>query len=134
MREEEITNPNPRQQILTDLLQLIKRKRAEGYISTLAMDANGDYNHKSKPDIALRTFIQEAGLMNPYHMRFPSQICTYMYGKRSIDYILMNVALEQTVAKIGYLASHEGKMSDHVYAFVDLKEKESYSKGLYINR
>ena len=95
------------------------------------MDANGDYNHNSKPDIALHTFIQGAGLGDPYRMRFPSQIHIYMYGKRRIDYILMDVALEQALEKIGYLASHERNMSDHVYAFVDLAEIKLFQGILY---
>ena len=59
-------------------------------------------------------------------MRFPSQIRTCIYGSRHIDYILMGVAIEQTVAKIEYLAPHEGNMSDHVYTFVDLKYRELF--------
>ena len=38
----------------------------------------------------------------------------------------MDMALERVVENIMYLASHEGKMSDHVYAFVYLTERKLF--------
>ena len=109
MQEEGITDPNPRQQILTDILKLIKEKRAEGFRLILMMNANGDYNHNTLPDKALHAFIQETGLVDPYHTCFPAQIYTYMYSKWWIDCILMGAELEQVVVRVSYLALYEGQ-------------------------
>lgn len=132
MRKAGIEKPNPRKQILKDILKLIQQKRAEGFRPIVMMDANGDYQHAKDPDKDLAQFIRDAGLADPYIERYPEQIRTYMYGLKRIDYILIDPALVHAVRDIGYLGSHEGTFSDHVYAFVDFEEKLLF-RGL-INR
>ena len=123
MRKAGIEKPNPRRQILRDILKLIKTKRAEGFRPIVMMDANGDYRHTKDPDKDLDQFIKDAQLSDPYIERFPEQIKTYMYGSKRIDYILTDPALVHAIRDIGYLGSHEGTLSDHVYAYVDFEEK-----------
>ena len=119
MREAGIEKPNPRRQILDDITELIDEKRLEGYRPIVMMDANGDYNNKKSGDSDLREFIENAGLVDPYHERYPEQIRTFMFGTKRLDYILMDPALAEAVVRIGYLGSHDAAFSDHVQAYVD---------------
>jgi len=127
MREAGITNPNPRKQILKDLHALIEEKRREGFRPILMMDANGDCNYEKDKDKDLLEFFQEANLVDVYHKRFPEQINTYMYGKKRLDYIVMDPVFEEAVVRIGYLGTHEGTFSDHVQAYVDFDSRKIFS-------
>lgn len=118
LRNEGIAAPNPRQQILTDIATLIDDKRGKGYRPILLIDANGDYR-KGK-DKALSNFISRAKLRDPYVERFPDPIRTYLHGPNRIDYIFMDGALVQSIQSIGYLGTHDGAVSDHVMAYVDM--------------
>lgn len=118
LREAGVSDPNPRKQILTDLRLLIQEKREKGYRPILMIDANGDYT--SGDDTGLKGFIMDAGLSDPYHDRFPEPTRTYIHGTKRIDYIFMDPALTHSVQRIGYLGTHEGAVSDHVMAYVDM--------------
>ena len=123
MREAGIEKPNPRQQILTDMAELIAEKRLEGYRPIVMMDANRHYNHPTQGDKALKDFVTATGLSDPYHERFPEQNRTYMYGSKRFDYILVDPLLVPAVKCVGYLGSHEGAYSDHVQGYVDFDTK-----------
>ncbi len=112
--------PNPRQQILTDILSLIREKRLGGYRPILMLDANGDYLGGSDPRFA--TFLREAGLMDPFYERFHISPPTYVWGTRRLDYILIDPALDSALTRIGYLGTHDGALSDHVMAMADFDE------------
>ncbi len=62
--------PNPRQQILTDLEKLILTKLQEGYSPILMMDAKGDTQHPTAPDIELRKFIETTNLADMFYIKF----------------------------------------------------------------
>ena len=47
LRAKGIEKPNPRKQILTDILTLIKQYRAFGFHPIVMLDANGDYEFRS---------------------------------------------------------------------------------------
>ena len=52
LRQEGISKPNPRKHILTELNELIRKKRLEGYIPLLMMDTNGNYRSpRGDPDL-----------------------------------------------------------------------------------
>ena len=55
-----------------------------------------------------------------------------MYDKKQLNYILMDPTLVGVIAHSGYLATHEGSLSDHVYAYVDFHKKMLF-KGI-LNR
>ena len=119
LREAGVEKPNPRKQILKDMLDLINEKRLQGFRPILMMDANGDHHYEKDKDEVLAQFIQDAGLSDVYHNRFPEQINTYVYGKKRLDMILMDPSLEEAVVRIGYLGLHDVTLSDHVLAYVD---------------
>ena len=101
--------PNPRKQILMDLLELIQAKRLEGYRPVLMMDANGDENYDKEMDHDLRKFIEDAHLVGHFHDKFPKPTRTYTKGKKRLDRILFDQALLGNTEQIGYLGTHEGQ-------------------------
>ena len=126
-----VTKPNPRKDIPTELNELIIKKRLEGYRPVLMMDANGDYT-RPKGDPDLLEFIQSAGLIEHYNEKSPTPISTFICGSKRLDYILVDPGLVDAIERIGYLESHEGTFSDHVYAYVNFTEAKLF-QGL-INR
>ncbi|KAL7525484.1 hypothetical protein ACHAXR_001028, partial [Thalassiosira sp. AJA248-18] len=132
MREAGMKRPNPRKQFLKDVLALIRAKRAMGFRPILMMDANGDYMNEKDPDKNMAAFIREAGLVDHYHNQFPGSIRTYMFGTKRLNYILFDPGPVGAIKANGYLATHEGTISDHVMAYVYFHEDELF-KGI-INR
>ena len=46
-----------------------------------------------------------------------------MWGVKQLDYILIDPGLIPAVESIGYLGTHKGADTDHVYAFMDLNNR-----------
>jgi hypothetical protein len=117
LREAGNARPKPRQQILTDIQTLIDIKRKEGYRPILMLDANGDIHHPTngdihhpkKPDIGMQEFIQRTNLIDACHQKFHDSPCTYMWGTKRLDYILVDPALTQANERIGYLGTHDSR-------------------------
>ena len=124
LRGEGIINPNPRAQILNDLHALITEKRAQGYRPILLIDANGDYT--TGRDTGLANFVSKTQLCDPFHDRF-GHTRTYLHGKSRLDYIFMDAALVHSISHIGYLGTHDGAVSDHVMAYVDMDHTKLFS-------
>ena len=74
--------PNPRQQILTDLEKLILIKQQEGYCPILMMDAKGDTQHPTAPDIELLKFNETTNLADTFYIKLKESPRTYMWGMR----------------------------------------------------
>jgi hypothetical protein len=119
-----LLNPNPRRQILTDLLQLIRTHRVNGFRPILMMDANGDYRGSDK---YFTSFLNEAGLDDPFFDKFQISPPTYIRGNRRLDYIFTDPALSPSLVRIGYLGTHDGVMSDHVMILADFDERRLFS-------
>jgi hypothetical protein len=49
-----------------------------------------------------------------------------MWGTKQLDYILIDPGLIPAVQSIGYLGTHKGSNTNHVYAFMDLNDKISH--------
>ena len=130
MRDKGDTDPNPRAKILSDLESLINEKRTLGYRPILLIDANGDYIHGK--DDGLSSFLTNAKLCDPFLERYKDPIRTYLHGSRRIDYIFMDSALTSFITNIGYLGTHDGAVSDHALAYVDMDHTQMFA-GL-INR
>ncbi len=107
--------PNPRQQILTDLEKLILTKRQEGYHPILMMDANRDTQHPTAPNIELSEFIEITKLADMFYIKFKESPKPYMWGTKRLDYILIDPGLIPAVESIGYLGTHKGSNTNHVY-------------------
>jgi hypothetical protein len=70
LRAQGQRRPNPRQQILTDLENLILTKQQEGYRPILMMDANGGTQYPTAPDIELHKFIGTTNLADMFYIKF----------------------------------------------------------------
>lgn len=120
MRAAGVANPNPRKQILKDIATLIQVKREEGLRPIVMMDANGDYINGT--DNELRDFIHTTGMCDPFYDKFNISPPTYIYGTKRLDYILMDPTLTGAITRIGYLGTHDGVLSDHTMAVMDMCE------------
>ena len=132
MKKRGIKKPNPRKQCLKDLLKLIQQLRQRGFRPALMMDANGDWNHPTDPDEDLKNFISEANLVDAFYARHGYSPRTYMWGQKRLDYWLIDPGLMPAVDRVGYLGSHEGADTDHVYGFIDWNTEKLF-QGI-INR
>ena len=122
LRARGVAAPNPRRQLLADILTLIRTYRATGFRPILMMDANGDYRSLKDPDKDLAQFLHDASLSDPFYSKFHSSPKTTAYGTKRIDYIFIDPALNPALTRIGYLGSHEGAFTDHSLAYADFDE------------
>jgi hypothetical protein len=126
--EQGITDPNPREQLLKDLSELIAQKRQSNYKPILMMDANGSVATDEK----FRKFLLSNNLIDPYYVKFKASPPTYVRGTKRLDYIVMDESLSEAVARIGYLGSHEGVVdADHSYAYVDFRSDALFCGSIH---
>ena len=123
MREEGVERPNPRKQFFLDLCKEVNVSREKGFRPIVMLDANGDWNHSTSPDEDFRKFLLDADLVDIYHERHGDSPRTYLWGQKRLDYILVDRGIVHAVRGVGYLGSHDGADSDHVYCFLDLDTK-----------
>ena len=126
LRARGVAKPNPRRQLLTDILTLICKYRDLGFRPVLMIDANGDYRSLTDPDKDLVTFLHDASLSDPFYDKFHVTPRTTAYGTKRIDYIFMDKALTPSLLRIGYLGSHEGAFTDHSLAYADFDESSLF--------
>ncbi len=86
------------------------------------MDANGDTHHPTMPNIELHKFIKSTNLADIFYDRFKESPRTFMWGMKRLDYILIDPSLIPVVESIGYLGTHKGSDTNHVYTFMDLND------------
>ncbi|EED89738.1 predicted protein [Thalassiosira pseudonana CCMP1335] len=114
-----ITRPNPRQQILDNLLHLITSKREQGFRPILLMDANEDWVTNSHGKNQLADFMAAANLQDAFYERHQQSPPTYTRGNSRLDYILVDPVALPCIRRVGYLGTHEGNFSDHCLEYVD---------------
>jgi hypothetical protein len=51
-----------------------------------------------------------------------------MWGTKRLDYIWIDPTLVPAVKSIGYLGTHKGLDTDHVYAFMDLIDRIAHQE------
>jgi len=95
------------------------------------LDANGDIHHQKKTDIEMQDFIQRTSQIDAYHQKFQDSPRTYMWGSKRLDYILIDPILALAIEHIGYLGTHEGAETDHVYAYMDLNDKVANQETIH---
>ena len=61
--------------------------------------------------------------MGIFYKKFKESPRTFMWGVKQLDYILIDPGLIPAVESIGYLGTHKGSDTDHVYAFMDLNNR-----------
>jgi hypothetical protein len=117
------TNPNPRQQIIDDLIiQIKKLTKSEKDYLMIGIDANADITIDKK---GLQKLCKECDLVDMYesiHTEDNENFPTHINGSKRIDYILCTTNLLHHVQKVGYIPFHEGIDSDHRAVFCDIDE------------
>ena len=88
------------------------------------MDANGDYRGDDK---YFASFLNEAGLDDPFFDKFQISPSTYICGTRRLDFIFTDPALSSSLVCIGHLGTHDGVMSDHAMILADFDEQKLFA-------
>ena len=89
---EGVREPNPRKQILEDLLFLIEKLCEKEFEQiSLMMDANVDYQYARNVDKDMQKLIEDAHLVDPFYDKFRISPHTYMWEKR-IDLALVDMS------------------------------------------
>ena len=97
---------------------------AKDFRPILMMDANGDFRGKDK---IFTSFLNEAGLDDPFFDRYQISPPTYIRGMRQLDYIFIDPALSPSLVCIGYLGIHDSVLSNHVMMLADFDERKLFS-------
>jgi hypothetical protein len=116
LRAQGIENPNPRQQLLDDLLTFAKTHEGAGNEVIIMMDANARIDD---PDID--KFMDELNMYDLMADYLPdTQPPTYQRGQHKIDHIIGTIGVLTAMTGAGILPFGEGPRSDHAIIYVDL--------------
>ena len=116
LRAQGIENPNPRQQMLDDLLTFAKTHEGAGNEVIIMMDANARIDD---PDID--KFMDELNMYDLMADYLPdTQPPTYQRGQHKIDHIIGTIGVLTAMTGAGILPFGEGPRSDHAIIYVDL--------------
>jgi len=119
-----IEEPDPRNQVLKDLTTVIRKKREEGCEVILMMDANESTND---PRGKFSTFIQD-NLLHDIHAQAIRELppTTRVRSPSRIDFMLATEGVLEFVREAGYLALHEGLVSDHIMLWIEMDMKSFF--------
>ncbi|MGH7974008.1 MAG: hypothetical protein ACREBR_00680 [bacterium] len=105
-----ISDPDPRQHVLTDLSRFIQNKVDDGHDVIIMIDANQSLSH----DNIFRQFASECGLNDIYtHLHEEEGPPSHNRGRRRTDYILGTPRILRAVTQCGYLNFNDASLSDH---------------------
>ena len=108
-------DPNPRQQVLNDLQEVILKARDLGHSVLLMLDANGTI----PGDSHLRNMISTSGL-HDLHYQDPAKSTYIGATHRRIDLMLGCSKVFDAITHAGTLSYVEGPQSDHRALYIDL--------------
>jgi hypothetical protein len=129
MREQGIKKPDPRNQILSDISDILMEWGQKGYRPLVLMDANSTVE-----DPHIQEFMEQHGLEDLIPATNPGKPpSTYARGPNRIDLVLGDSFVKRAVIKSGALALHDGiTSSDHTMQFVDLDERLLFRDDSFI--
>eukprot|EP00957_Ditylum_brightwellii_P019567 1475750-Ditylum_brightwellii.AAC.1 len=105
IKKKGISKPNPRQQFLLDLTNLLHDLQTKEHEIVLSLDANKGILQ----DGAFDRFIVNNNLADAYNCVHPkSHPATYLRGSKGLDYMLVTPGLLPAITAIGYLPFHTG--------------------------
>ena len=115
-------NPNPRDLLLSDLLEFIQKKHKEDHQVVLMLDTNDSLRTPNNKPSKLQKFIHAAGLCHCMKEAYPDTILpiTQKESSRCIDHILMSASLISSIRACGALPLLSGIRTDHRLLFLDL--------------
>ena len=62
-----IEGTSPRLDVLKNIKTIVKNQRRKVFHPVIMLDVNGDPNYKRVPDLDMRQFIRDLGLVDVYH-------------------------------------------------------------------
>ena len=112
------TEPDPRNQVLTDLSRFMDESRSEGYEIILGIDANEAMEAK---DSGIMKFAEKNGLHDIHEAVVRDLPLTTRIGsRRRIDFVFATEKILQWVRAAGYGAIDDGIQSDHILLWADI--------------
>jgi hypothetical protein len=122
------TNPDPRQETIQDLTDLIQKKQELGHQIVLSIDANEDIQQNPKNTTGLQTLIQKTDLIDT-SMILPNLADTRNTGSK-IDYMLVSPAIVPAIERIGWYEYNAFAPSDHRAGFIDFNSAKLLHNGI----
>ncbi len=122
--------PDPRNDFITDLVQFVKDQRK---LKPLAININLDANESMGDEAAgLQRLTTELGLTDVHGNQLNAETAptTYIRGTKRIDYGLMCPLLLKYVIRCGFGAFHDGPVTDHRWAHIDLDLAGYFNGGV----
>ena len=118
--------PEPRKQMLKDLLKYILELRAMTDEIILLWDANGDLNTNKE----INQILSESPLHNLMSISHDT-FSTYLRGKKIIDHIWGTELILQNIRRNGFSAFHENAWyTDHRALYIDIDTNSLFDTGL----
>ena len=128
LREQGIENPDPRNQVLSDVTDLITEWSQKGYHPLVMGDFNADITDKQLANFFaannLHDLIGECNDGDP-----PS---TYARGDKRLDWMAGDEFLKSRLVKSGSLPLHAGNMTDHTLQWADFHTKKCFGNKSYV--
>eukprot|EP00970_Alexandrium_tamarense_P011192 scaffold2391_cov126-Alexandrium_tamarense.AAC.1 len=127
LRAQGVHNPDPRDQILDDMTDLITEWTVKGYHPIIGLDANA-----SLDEARFARFLDRNNLIDVVgHVTSGDPPPTYSRGQKRIDFILGDMHVCEAAVQGGSLGMHEGLFSDHTLQFVDFDQKRLFRNETY---
>ena len=129
MREAGIKTPDPRNQVLLDVSDLLAEWGQRGFHPLVMIDANATWDERG-----LGKFARQHGLFDIIaDSNEGTPPATYARGKNRIDFILGDQLVRRAVIHSGALALHDGvNVSDHTMQYVDFDENLLFGDDSFI--
>ena len=120
LRAKGVQNPNPRQQFIDDLIEVIKELQTAEHEIVLGLDANepmGKFNSKIAKLAEITNLID---IHNQHHsIEHGEPPGTHKRGTEKIDHILVSPRVAETIDRCGIDAFNTVIHSDHRGSFID---------------
>ena len=127
LRDQNITNPRPRQQFYRDLDTVLSTLRRNGNSIVLA----GDFNESLGDGDGLDRIVIKHGLLDCIaHRHGPYTTTTYSRGSKCLDYIFVSDDIASSIQRCGILPFDEIFTSDHRAIYLDLDPKTAVGTDL----
>jgi len=116
-------DPNPRDQLIEDLISFIKTNQATGFEIHLMGDANEDMRKVTRQK-GIGKLMHECQLQDLHAHHAP--VATHINGSTTIDCMLGSAILAGHVLRSGYTAFYDTHIADHRGLFMDFDAERFY--------
>ena len=117
LRNKGVDNPNPREQVVDDIINFVKTNQEQGWEVIVSGDVNEDMRALSFKK-GIGKLMRECQLYD-LHGHLP-KTATHISGSTPIDCMIGSAIIKTYVKRAGYTAFHECMISDHRGLFIDI--------------